>query len=320
MSEKSENSESEKILIGDVHIEHSPRAVTMADGAVLRGWESVVFQAGTGRKRTDHRSDTPLICLPSDLGTVREYEEFAVQLQAKQDSPRRIFSFDLRGRGASDWSGEATYSPLTDADDLVTLCDALSLHHADFLVTGRSAIVALLTAPKRPGMINRLIFNDCGPEKDGVGIVRVDALNKMARQPKSWSDAVEELKSRTDNRYPALSEDDWAKWARILWADKDGAPFADHDKKLKRVVEAVDFDTRQPTLWKEMAILANRSMLLLRAENSLLMTEEIAKQMAEKVGGLQEVVIEGQGHPILLPTVAAIDAIHQFLPHSYEDS
>ena len=299
-----------------VEIEQQPFAVRVMDGTVVRGWRYCVTKSGSGRKRSDQRSPTPLVCIPSGLGTSREFHNFILHLQTLQDAPKQVVTLDLRGRGRSDRSSEDTYSPIIECDDVISVCDALGLHEVDFLANGRGGIVALLTSPKRPSLIKRLILNDAGPENDAVGIVRMNGIHRNMTTPRSWPQAVESLKTLWGNQFSGIDEDMWEQWAQSFWKDEYGEPVIDYDPKLQSIVNDVDFDAKQPTLWGEIAIQKNKDVLLVKGEHSPLLTDEIAQKMKAVAQRLQTVTAQGQGHIPLLGSQGLPEKIVEFLATS----
>ena len=135
----SENSE--RFTIGDAHILRTPLRVSAADSTILSGYCYKIERVGTGRKKADKRSNHPLLCIPDELGTARDFHEFALWLQGQTDGPNKIYVIDRRGRGESERGALETYSLTIESDDLVSWCDALGLHHVDVMATGQGVLL-----------------------------------------------------------------------------------------------------------------------------------------------------------------------------------
>jgi len=307
------------VVVDEVTIEVAPFAVTVYDGVVLRGERYNFVQSGSGRKRSDQRSDTPLLCIHSGLGSTREFAGFALKLQLLQDAPRQIIALNLRGCGTSDRADVSTYTAQTEADDIVAVCDALGLHGIDVIANGQGAAPVFLTGIKRPTLFNRLILNDAATENDPVGIVRMQSLSGRRRIPTDWQQATSDLKELFDPQFPALTADHWETMAKIVWKTEsiEGVeghkPASDFDFKLVPIKSGLDFDERQPTYWFELAIHKNKHLLLLRGEHSPLITRKIADGMKQIVPKLHDVVVTGQGHVPMLESFDLPEKINGFL-------
>ena len=298
---------------GEVTIERSGVQVSAMDGTILRGWRYRVIKAGTGRKTGDRRSDRVLVCVPSETGSSREFHQFILRLQAMGDAPRTVFALDMRGRGRSDRPALETCTPRVEADDIIAFCDSHNLHHITLLANARASLAALLIGPKRPSLLQSVIFNDGGPERDGVGIARQQAEHKAIQPPRDWEQAVAQLQKIKGKHFPGYSSEDWRTLAATIWIETDGGLVRDCDPTLADALNNVAFDERQPTLWTELRILKDRPLLLLRGEQSLLMSADIAEKMKQAVPALAHVVASKQGHAPMLHIGDLAEKILDFL-------
>ncbi len=303
----------EKFEADNQEISRTSWQISMRDGARLHGFLYQNSPATLKKPKEDRRSKTDLICLASELGNSEDHHRFAVALSALPSAPRRIFTLDMRGRGRYDPGKSGDITPYTDADDLVGLCDGLGLHHADFVASGKSAHILLLAAPKRPGMVRRLVLNDSGPEFDAVGIARMNALRKRAKQPQSFEDAAEQSKQMLGDQFPDLTREDWLEMSRHRWRDAGGKLLPNLTNDLIQQSRSFDFDTKQPELWAEFKLFQHRPVLLIRGENSPLVTQKDAERLREAHGGLVECVAMRQGHVPLLEKNDLPQKIAEFL-------
>ncbi len=265
------------------------------DGTIIRGYRysrEEGLQADTGQRA--------LLCLASDTGNSREFHRLALALLRLKNGGRPIFAIDMRGRGLSDRVDVETYTPLTEAEDIVSFCDAMGLHEVDVFANGGGSMAALLVAPRRPGLIRSIIFNDGGPERDGVGIARTKAIYQRMPEPTTWEEAVDVLKQAKGKDFPALKEADWMDMAQSIFEETDNTLIRSHDPIFTGAESHIDFDERLPMFWKEFGMFRSRPVLVIRGENSTLMTEALTKRMRPIAPLLQEIVVEGQGHPPLL--------------------
>lgn len=73
----------------------------------------------------------------------------------------RVFAFDLRGHGDSDWPGE--YSFRLMRDDVIGALERLGLSKVTLAGHSMGGAVAYLVAMERPGLVERLIVEDVPP-------------------------------------------------------------------------------------------------------------------------------------------------------------
>ncbi len=286
---------------------------SVMDGLQLQSWVYTRDDDARGEGNRPPSLGTPLLCLPEEFGNSRTYHKFAVALLALKGLPGRIYTVDLRGRGETRDGSIKESSPVTDADDILALCDAHGFHHVDMLVSGRTALALLLVVQRRPGLLRRLILNDAAPEFDDVGFARTTTLTHRASPPKTWDNAVEILKATKGTEFTALNDSNWNVLARMIWRDQNGKPKEDYTKAIARRAKSVDFDERQPALWTEFKMLKQTQLLLIRGANSLLVTDEIASRMADTLDNMSEVIARGQGHVPILHINKIPQAVHDFL-------
>ena len=288
-------------------------SVSTMDGTILRGYRYDLQLPVGGKSNRIPPSKKPLLCIPSELGNTSEYDQLITALADQTGAPRRILNFDLRGRGRSELGNNKDTTTETDADDIISICDAMGLHHCDVLVTGRAALSVILTGPKRPSTIGRLILNDAGPEFDSVGIAKLGTTLKRAPHPADWPDAVDILKKIKGDTFTSFENADWQDLARTIWKDEDSRPVQNYDKNLYRVSNAVDFDSKQPLVWQEFMLFKNTPTLFIRGAKSELMTEALADKILAHQTRAKLAIATGQGHAPALHKDALPQHIAEFL-------
>jgi pimeloyl-ACP methyl ester carboxylesterase len=73
----------------------------------------------------------------------------------------RVFAFDLRGHGGSDWAGEYSFQLMRD--DVAAALDNLGLTGITLVGHSMGGAVAFLVAIARPDLVGRLIVEDAAP-------------------------------------------------------------------------------------------------------------------------------------------------------------
>ena len=303
----------------EVDILRNPVRASMVDGTVLRGFYYEREKPVPPGRYSILPSNTPLLCLPTELGNSREYHEFALELTGLPGGPKRVYTLDFRGRGRSDLAKNDRSTTFTDAGDLISFCDAMGLHGVDILSSGRSVQSVFLAGPIRPSLVRKLILNDTGPELDSVGIARQIALRQRQRPANSWQEAVDNLKQLKEKEFPCLTEPQWEALARTIWRDEAGKPVPDVRAELQRMANAASYDEKQVQLWPEAKLFNRSPKLLIRGEYSSLFTVEIAQRLGDKLPKLQQFIAQGQGHVPILHLNGLVEIILSFLQGGEED-
>ena len=77
----------------------------------------------------------------------------------------RLIRPDYRGRGASDWTGAATYTVPQEGKDALALLDHLGLEKAAILGTSRGGLIGMLLAAVARDRVMGLCLNDVGQDR-----------------------------------------------------------------------------------------------------------------------------------------------------------
>lgn len=269
-----------------------------------------------GRRRPETVQRLPLICLPGLSRNTRDFHEFALAVQSDAEAPRRVVSFDYRGRGPSEWARSADdYTVLTETDDLLAGMAALGLEHALFLGTSRGGLIMHVLAAMRPGVIAGGILNDIGPVIEGAGLAQIKTYLTRAPKPASFEEAARIQKEIHGKAFPALSDSDWMDFARAIFVeDSKGRLKADFDPKLLNGFKDMDFSTPLPTMWPQFDSLAARKpLLVIRGENSSLLSDQTVSEMKERAPHIKTHTVPGQGHAPLLHLGSLPALINNFL-------
>lgn len=257
--------------------------------------------ADYGRHDPATRSRLPIICLPGLTRNTRDFHDLAQILSQDPKSPRRVVSFDYRGRGQSGWDKDPSrYTIVVEAEDVLSGMAALGLQHAIFVGTSRGGLIMHVLAAMRPGVMAAGVLNDIGPVIEGAGLAQIKAYLSRIPKPRDWTEAAKILAGVHSKSFSALTESDWADFARAIYVEKDGQLVSDYDPALLDGLNGVDLNTPLPTLWPQFEGLGGMSLLALRGEHSTLLSSNTLIEMKNRVSSLQTVTIAGQGHaPIL---------------------
>lgn len=259
-------------------------------------------------------TNLPIVCLPGLTRNCRDFHQFATLLSGDKNAPRRVIAIDYRGRGLSDWdSNSANYNLGTETRDVIAACDHLEVGRAIFVGTSRGGLILHLLAEMAPGLAAAVVLNDIGPEITVKGLTRIRDYLGSGDMPQNWREAVIALKLRHLAEFPALRETDWREMADAIYREANGKIVADFDPAIAVQTKAIDFDRPLPDLWRQYSNFADMPLMLIRGENSDLLSEATVKRMAAEHPGLITEIARGQGHAPLLHLEPTFGAIRSFI-------
>ncbi|NLR95504.1 alpha/beta hydrolase [Rhizobium sp. P38BS-XIX] len=260
------------------------------------------------------RDRAPVICLPGLTRNSRDFHQLALALSQDTAAPRRVITLDARGRGLSERDADKShYNLIIETQDVLTVCSALDVAQAIFIGTSRGGLVLHMLAASRADVLRGVILNDIGPvlEKTGLTDIR-DYLNRD-RKPGTWDEAAEILRENHGTAFTALGEADWQDMARAIYASHNDRPVSDYDPAIATQMQSIDLDAPIPDLWQQFQGFQTVPLMVIRGENSKLLTAETTAEMAARHPGLVVKVAAGQGHAPVLHFGDIPDAIRNFM-------
>lgn len=256
----------------------------------------------------------PIVCLPGLTRNARDFHELGLLLSQDAASPRRVIALDYRGRGMSDRDeNKANYNLVVECGDVIAACAALSINSAIFIGTSRGGLILHLMAAARPDLLAGAIFNDIGPVIEPAGLMAIrDYLNR-GRKPLTWNEAVDILKEDHGAAFPALGLADWEGMAWAIYREQKGIPVADYDLAIAEQLTTIDFSRPLPDLWPQFEKLRSVPLLVVRGQNSPLLSRRTVDEMAKRHSGMTQITAKGQGHAPLLYLGDIPEAIRTFI-------
>ena len=245
----------------------------------------------------------PAICLPGLTRNSRDFHELALALSGDPKTPRQVITFDFRGRGRSEYDKDwQNYNVVTEANDVLTGLAALGVSHGIFIGTSRGGLVMHVLAGMRPGVMKAGILNDVGPVIEGDGLTLIRTYLERAPKPATWEEALSLQAAILAEPFPALSAADIERMTRAIYRDENGKPVPDFDPNLLKTLAAVDLSQPLPELWPQFVGLTAMPLMVIRGENSRLLSAATVERMREYCPALEVVTVAGQGHAPLLET------------------
>jgi pimeloyl-ACP methyl ester carboxylesterase len=244
----------------------------------------------------------PLLCLPGLTRNGRDFHDIASALAAHPTHPRPVYCMDYRGRGRSqwdkDWRNYSAYVELLDTASFLTLED---LSDIAILGTSRGGIIAMLLSVMRPQAIGCLVLNDIGPVIETSGLARIMGYAGKIPVPRDWGEAVQIVRDMNKRHFTALDDAGWEVLARQMFNEADGKPAASYDPNVGKALSEVDIAKPVPDMWEHFESLRQKPLMVLRGENSDILSAATALEMQARHPNLTPALIRNEGHaPLLL--------------------
>lgn len=254
----------------------------------------------------DHGSGLPLLCLAGLTRTMGDFDYVLPHL-----SGARVIRMDYRGRGASDWTGAATYTVPQEAKDALDLLDHLGVPRAAVLGTSRGGLIGLVLAVMAKDRLLGLCLNDVGPEIDRTGLERI--FDYVGRNPAAKTH--EELAARLPKYMPGfanVSQDRWLAEARLHYTQTEDGLRITYDPALRDAFLAA-FAGPPVDLWPLFDALAGLPVALLRGANSDLLSKACAAEMQRRRPDMIFAEVPDRAHIPFLDEAESLSVLRQFI-------
>jgi pimeloyl-ACP methyl ester carboxylesterase len=259
---------------------------------------------------------TPVLCIPGLTRNARDFDFIAGHIAAK----RRVLVADLRGRGRSAYDPDPRqYAVPAETGDMLRLLDAVGIARAVVLGTSRVGVIAMTMAASAPGRLAGAILNDMGAQLGAEGLESIYAVMRSPPSFAGWEEAAGALKRANIALFPNVSDRRWAEFAHALYREEGGRIVGDYDPKFPAAIldgrgtNPRDAKTGAADLWKWFGALNAIPALVLRGENSALLSAETLGAMKAAKPDLVTVIVKGRGHVPFLDEPEAVTAIDAFL-------
>lgn len=255
----------------------------------------------------------PVIAIHGLTRNAADFEGIAPLIAA---AGRRVLAINVRGRGQSDRAPDPmTYQPAVYAQDVLALLQQTGIERAVFLGTSMGGLITMALAAIRSKVIAGAIINDVGPEVAKEGLARIAAYSGQSVDTPGWADAAAYARRINEIAFPHYTDSDWDVFARRIFREgTEGAPVLDYDPDIAVPIKAAGAKALVPNLWPMFGRLTKgRPVLLVRGQNSDLLSEKIAAKMRKRAPRMDFVEVPGVGHAPMLDEPEAKAAIFPFL-------
>lgn len=257
---------------------------------------------------------TPVVCLPGLARTAADFDLLATALSQESGNPRRVVALDYRGRGLSDYDrNPANYSLPVELSDILAVLAAIEAMPAIFVGTSRGGILAMLLAAVRPTAIAGVVLNDIGPVIEPQGLMRIKGYVGKLPQPRTFEEGAEILRRLFHGQFPKLGPADWLAGARRIFKEENGHLVTTYDPNLAMAMEKIDLEQPIPALWKEFDALAKVPVMVVRGENSDILSQKTVAEMKARRADMEVLQVSDQGHAPLLAERETIARIKAFV-------
>ena len=263
---------------------------------------------GTAIAYDDRGTGLPVLCLPGLTRTMGDFSYMMPHLP-----PCRLIRMDYRGRGASGWSGAATYTVPQEAQDALALLDHLGVARAAVIGTSRGGLIGMLLAAHAKDRLLGLCLNDIGPVIEREGLERIK--DYVGRNPASRSHAA--LAAVLPRNMPGffnVPDSRWLQEARLHYRQGPEGLSITYDPALREAFLAT-FDGPAADLWPLFDACAGLPLALIRGTNSDLLSAETVAQMRRRRPDMDVAMIPDRAHIPFLDEPAAVACLRAWLSH-----
>jgi pimeloyl-ACP methyl ester carboxylesterase len=261
---------------------------------------------GTRIAYTDQGSGTPLLCLSGLTRTIQDFDYMLPHLP-----PCRLIRMDYRGRGASQWTGAATYTVPQEAKDALELLDHLNIRQAALLGTSRGGLIAMVLAATARDRLLGICFNDIGPEIHKPGLARI--MDYVGRNPRVKTHA--ELAEALPANMPGFANVPATRWlaeARLHYTETPQGLRITYDPALREsFINA--FKGPEVDLWPLFDACAGLPLALIRGGNSDLLTQSCADEMRRRRPDMGFANVPDRAHIPFLDEPQAVAILKAYL-------
>ena len=256
----------------------------------------------------------PVLCLAGLTRNSKDFHPLATDLSAHAQHPRDVYCLDYRGRGRSAYdSNWKNYTPYIELIDVLDFMTVAGLHDAAVLGSSRGGIIAMQMAVMRPAAIGVAVLNDIGAVIDPRGLARIIGYVGQTPVPSDWREAAQVVRDINEKYFTAFTDEVWTMLARQWYAEEDGRPAPGYDPNLANTMAEIDLAEKIPDMWQQFGALTRMPTLVIRGENSDILSVETVEEMAARHAKLQRFTVTAQGHAPLLDDAPTIRRIAEFL-------
>lgn len=252
-----------------------------------------------------------VLCVHGLTRCGRDFDDLARVLAADF----RVVCPDVAGRGRSEWLADPNlYSLPQYGADMLALIAALMPRQLHWVGTSMGGLIGMGIASQPATPISKLVLNDVGPVITAASLKRIGQYLGNAPRFENYAQ-IEAYVRAVSPGFGPLSDAQWQHLTtHVVRRAEDGKFEFLYDPKIAvSYVQALIASGGQDIdLWPLYEMIACPT-LLLRGEQSDLLTRETAEAMTQRGPRAQLVEIPGVGHAPTLMAADQINAVRNFL-------
>jgi pimeloyl-ACP methyl ester carboxylesterase len=263
------------------------------------------FKAGDGA-RLAYRDDGAGLPLLALAGLTRDGRDFDYLARCLPKDVRLI-RLDSRGRGASDWTGPATYSVGQEAADALALLDHLGVARAAVIGSSRGGLLGMVMAGTARHRLLGLCLNDVGPILERDGLLRIGAYVGVAPTVPT----LQEVADRMQAAMPGFDHVPPMRWQEETirhYVQRDDGVGLTYDPALRIAFDAA-MAGPLPALWPLFDGCAELPLALIRGAASDVLSRATAEEMCRRRPDMLFAEIPLRGHIPFLDEPEAIAVV-----------
>jgi len=250
----------------------------------------------------------PVLALAGLTRTGRDFDYLAPFLQDV-----RLIRMDYRGRGASAFTGAASYTVPREGADALQLLDHLGIEKAAILGTSRGGLIGMyLAAVAKPRLIG-LCLNDVGPVLEKSGLMRI--FDYLGRNPAART--LDELAAAMPAAMPGFEGVPASRWREEVerhYVESPKGVRINYDPALRDAfVAAFPTEGELPAAWPLFDACADLPLALIRGANSDLLSPAAAAEMRARRPDMIFAEVPGRAHIPFLDEPEALAALRDWL-------
>jgi pimeloyl-ACP methyl ester carboxylesterase len=256
----------------------------------------------------DPQNGRVLICVHGLTRCARDFDALAGALREYY----RVVCPDIAGRGDSDWLADPMLYQLPQyVADVVTLIARLDVESVHWVGTSMGGLIGMALASMQQSPVARLVVNDAGPVIARASLERIATYLGGAPVFPSL-EAAEQYVRAVSAPFGPHSDAQWRFLTEVVLRPAGGGGYRMHyDPAIAQPFRATmpEKDLELWPLWDAIRC----PTLVVRGEQSDLLTRETCAQMAERGPKARVVEIPGIGHAPTLMHEEQIAVVRGFL-------
>lgn len=272
----------------------------------------------------DAQARHTVVCVHGLTRQGRDFDRLAQALVQRSAGAVQVLCPDVAGRGRSQWLAQAgLYQIPQYAADMLVLLAWVQAHapieKLDWVGTSMGGLIGMVLAGQRewplPAPFRRLVLNDVGPAVTWTSVERMQAYVGRYGRYTDLTQAASAMRDLSQGFGP-VPDDIWMEMsAHMVRPLPEGGLTLHYDPAIGEPIRALTREAAQAgeTLLWTLYDQIQAQTLLIRGEQSDLLTPETALQMTQRGPRARLLQWPGIGHAPTLTSPDQIDAVARFL-------